>query len=174
MHYFILEMQICDWVGAALNDQKLDAIIFVANSYPMNRETTSLLFVLRGMLLSSSISYTIATQYLKKGGILIWAAPLADLEHIPGEANFKVLCFFVFFDRGCLGVGIEAYDLVRTAVHILTHGLQEAAVGVAILPIKLDTPRNRRWLSNAGSSNWTPLEFVVEYECNHKHFRSKI
>lgn len=60
------------------------------------------------------------------------------------------------------------YGVAKSAVHHLTRslakdgGLPEEAVAVAILPITLDTPMNRKWMPKADFSTWTPLEFVAE------------
>lgn len=61
------------------------------------------------------------------------------------------------------------YGIAKSAVHHLTRslvkdgGLPEEALAVAILPITLDTPMNRKWMPKADFSTWTPLEFVAEY-----------
>lgn len=59
--------------------------------------------------------------------------------------------------------------MAKAAVHHLTKslasqnsGLPENAIAVAILPITLDTPMNRKWMPKADFSTWTPLEFVAE------------
>lgn len=61
------------------------------------------------------------------------------------------------------------YGLAKAAVHQLTKSLALTGSGlpidsnvVAILPITLDTPMNRKWMPKADFSTWTPLEFVAE------------
>ena len=61
------------------------------------------------------------------------------------------------------------YGLAKAAVHQLTKslgedksGLPNGAVAVAILPITLDTPMNRKWMSGADFSTWTTLDYVAE------------
>ena len=61
------------------------------------------------------------------------------------------------------------YGLAKAAVHQLTKslgedksGLPSGAVAVAILPITLDTPMNRKWMSGADFSTWTTLDYVAE------------
>lgn len=61
------------------------------------------------------------------------------------------------------------YGAAKAAVHHLTKslsgkdsGLPTNAAAVAILPITLDTPMNRKWMPKADFSTWTPLEFVAE------------
>lgn len=59
------------------------------------------------------------------------------------------------------------YGMAKAAVHQLTSslaaknsGLPEDSLVVAILPVTLDTPMNRKWMPNADTSTWTPLDFV--------------
>lgn len=68
-----------------------------------------------------------------------------------------------------VGVGMIGYGLAKAAVHQLTKslgqdksGLPKDATAVAILPVTLDTPMNRKWMSGADFSTWTTLEFVAE------------
>lgn len=66
-------------------------------------------------------------------------------------------------------VGMIGYGVAKAAVHHLTKslagkdsGLPNDSAAIAILPITLDTPMNRKWMPNADFSTWTPLEFVAE------------
>lgn len=61
------------------------------------------------------------------------------------------------------------YGVAKSAVHHLTKsiadkdgGLPSNSCALAILPITLDTPMNRKWMPNADFSTWTPLEFIAE------------
>jgi NAD(P)-dependent dehydrogenase (short-subunit alcohol dehydrogenase family) len=61
------------------------------------------------------------------------------------------------------------YGMAKAAVHQLTQSLAAEGSGmplnslvVATLPITLDTPMNRKFMANADTSTWTPLEFVAE------------
>lgn len=61
------------------------------------------------------------------------------------------------------------YGMAKAAVHQLTKslasegsGLPENSFVASILPITLDTPMNRKWMSQADFSTWTPLEFIAE------------
>jgi len=58
--------------------------------------------------------------------------------------------------------------MAKAAVHHLTKslackdsGLPEKSLVVAILPITLDTPMNRKWMPKADFTTWTPLEFIA-------------
>lgn len=61
------------------------------------------------------------------------------------------------------------YGMAKAAVHSLTRslaaedgGLPTDTLTVAILPVTLDTPMNRKWMPKADHTSWTPLEFVAE------------
>lgn len=59
--------------------------------------------------------------------------------------------------------------MAKAAVHQLTKslagdksGLPKDSTALALLPITLDTPMNRKWMPKADTSTWTPLEFIAE------------
>lgn len=61
------------------------------------------------------------------------------------------------------------YGLAKSAVHHLVTSLAAEKSGlpakssvIAILPITLDTPMNRKFMPNADFSSWTPLNFVAD------------
>nr|CAD7400104.1 unnamed protein product [Timema poppensis] len=65
--------------------------------------------------------------------------------------------------------GMIGYGMAKAAIHQLTKslaadnsGLPPNCLAVAILPITLDTPMNRKWMPNADYATWTPLEFVAD------------
>lgn len=71
------------------------------------------------------------------------------------------------------------YGAAKAAVHQLTRslagkninsGLPEDATAVAILPLTLDTPKNRKLVPTVDFTTCTPLEFVAEYGFNDKNF----
>ena len=60
------------------------------------------------------------------------------------------------------------YGMAKAAVHQLTKslgdkksGLPENSVALALLPITLDTPMNRKWMPKADTTTWTSLGMVV-------------
>eukprot|EP00041_Stephanoeca_diplocostata_P013713 m.242267 g.242267 ORF g.242267 m.242267 type:complete len:242 (-) comp19439_c0_seq1:249-974(-) len=62
------------------------------------------------------------------------------------------------------------YGMAKAAVHQLVKSLASEKSGVssdatvlAILPVTLDTPNNRKFMPNADTSTWTPLEQVADY-----------
>ncbi len=99
---------------------------------------------------SSLVSASLASKFLAESGCLTLAgaAPAIDSAGTPGMIG---------------------YGLAKAAVHQLTKSLAEKAGGlpsdafvVAIAPITLDTPMNRKWMSNSDFSAWTKLEYVAE------------
>lgn len=97
---------------------------------------------------SSLISASLASKYLKEGGVLTLTGAKAALEPTPGMIG---------------------YGTAKAAVHHLTKslaakdgGLPENSLTVAILPVMLDTPMNRKWMPKADVSTWTPLEYVAK------------
>jgi dihydropteridine reductase len=74
-----------------------------------------------------------------------------------------------FTASASLTSGMIGYGMAKAAVHQLTKslaaensGLPPNSLSVAIVPVTLDTPMNRKWMPNADFSTWTPLEFVAE------------
>ncbi|RCN29582.1 oxidoreductase, short chain dehydrogenase/reductase family protein [Ancylostoma caninum] len=97
---------------------------------------------------SSAIAARIAAKHLKPGGVLQFTGALAATH---GTA------------------GMLGYGMAKAAVHQLTasladkgSGLPEGSCVVAILPITLDTPMNRKWMPKADKSTWTPMPWIAE------------
>lgn len=124
---------------------------------------------------SSLISTSVAANHLKIGGVLTLTGAKAALEGTPGELDFKLSPFFLLTLLGMIGYGVA-----KSAVHHLTRslakdgGLPDESVAIAILPITLDTPMNRKWMPNADFSTWTSLDFVAEYISNDHKLRINI
>ncbi|KRT79821.1 dehydrogenase [Oryctes borbonicus] len=97
---------------------------------------------------SSLIAAAIAAHHLKEGGLISLTGAKAALEATPGMIG---------------------YGVAKAAVHSLTKtlaangsGLPANSLSVAILPVTLDTPMNRKWMPKADHTSWTPLQFVAE------------
>lgn len=80
----------------------------------------------------------------------------------------KIEYFQEYVRHNCLFSGMIGYGMAKAAVHQMTKSLAESSSGLpkdstvlAILPITLDTPMNRKFMPNADHSSWTPLEFVA-------------
>jgi len=139
-------------VKEALNDNKLDAVICVAGGWAGGNAAKDLAkntdLMIKQSVWSSTISASVASQFLKDGGVLT----LTGAKPALGPTS-----------------GMIGYGLAKAAVHQLTKSLAETGSGmpdnslvISILPITLDTPMNRKWMPKADFSTWTPLEFVAE------------
>lgn len=136
-----------------LGTDKVDAIINVAGGWAGGNAASKEFLKSCEMMWSQSVwSSTItaqaASRFLKEGGFVALPGAKPALE---GTA------------------GMIGYGLAKAAVHQLTKslgdeksGLPSGATTVAILPITLDTPMNRKWMAGADFSTWTSLEFVAE------------
>lgn len=96
---------------------------------------------------TSIISATVAAHHLKEGGLLALTGATPALQATPGMIG---------------------YGMAKAAVHQLVaslaadgSGLPSGALVLAILPVTLDTPMNRKWMPNADFSTWTPLTEVA-------------
>ena len=97
---------------------------------------------------SSTISAALASKHLVEEGCLVLPGAQPALGGTPG---------------------MMGYGMAKAAVHQLTKslgseksGLPEKATALALLPITLDTPMNRKWMPKADTSTWTSLDFVSE------------
>ncbi|CAO1415243.1 unnamed protein product [Diamesa serratosioi] len=142
-------------VKEALNDNKLDAVICVAGGWAGGNAQKDLAqnadLMWKQSVWSSAISATVASHFLKEGGVLTLTGAKAAFAGTPGMIG---------------------YGMAKAAVHQLTKslacagsGLPEKSLVVSILPITLDTPMNRKWMADADFSTWTPLEFIAELFC---------
>lgn len=139
---------------SALGDNRLDAILCVAGGWA-GGNAASAEFIKNADLMwkqsvwSSTISARLGSKFLKEGGLIQLTGAAAALD---GTA------------------GMIGYGLAKAAVHQLTKsladpktaGLPDGTAVLAILPITLDTPMNRKWMSKADFSTWTSLTFVAE------------
>lgn len=138
---------------SALGSNKVDAIINVAGGWAGgNASNKDFLknceLMWAQSVWSSTISAQAAATFLKEGGLLALPGAQPALNGTPG---------------------MMGYGLAKAAVHQLTkslgcdnNGLPSGATAVAILPITLDTPMNRKWMANSDFSKWTTLEFVAQ------------
>lgn len=146
------ETQVIDAVKKILSDNKLDAVICVAGGWAGGNASKDLAkntdLMIKQSVWSSTISASVAAQFLKDGGVLTLTGAKPALGATPGMIG---------------------YGVAKAAVHQLTKSLAAADSGlpanslvVSILPITLDTPMNRKWMPKADFTTWTPLEFVAD------------
>ncbi|XP_039607472.1 dihydropteridine reductase-like [Polypterus senegalus] len=140
-------------VSLLLGEQKVDAILCVAGGWAGGSAKAKSLYkncdlMLKQSVWTSIISSHLATKHLKEGGLLTLAGAKAALSGTSG---------------------MVAYGMAKASVHQLCQslsgdnsGLPSGSAAVAILPVTLDTPMNRKSMPDADFSSWTPLDFVAE------------
>lgn len=133
-------------------DNKVDAIICVAGGWAGGCATSEDLVknadsMLKQSVWPSIISTRLAGLHLNEDGLVVLAGAKPALEGTPT---------------------MMGYGLAKAATHQLVKsmaakgsGLPSTSVTLAILPITLDTPMNRKWMPDADQTHWTPLEFVT-------------
>ncbi|GMS90516.1 hypothetical protein PENTCL1PPCAC_12691, partial [Pristionchus entomophagus] len=102
----------------------------------------------RQSVVTSTIASRIGVKHLKKDGLLV----LTGAETARSGTS-----------------GMMGYGMAKAAVHQFTKSLAEKGSGlpdevtvVAILPVTLDTPMNRKFMPEADKSSWTPLSHIAE------------
>ncbi|KAK1346035.1 hypothetical protein QTO34_008504 [Cnephaeus nilssonii] len=145
--------QVTAEVGKLLGEEKVDAILCVAGGWAGGNAKSKSLFkncdlMWKQSMWTSTISSHLATKHLKEGGLLTLAGAKAALDGTPGMIG---------------------YGMAKGAVHQLCQslagknsGMPPGAAAIAVLPITLDTPMNRKSMPEADFSSWTPLEFLVQ------------
>ncbi|XP_055342267.1 dihydropteridine reductase-like [Paramacrobiotus metropolitanus] len=147
------EQEILAGVKNLVGDGQVDAILCVAGGWAGGNiadkdfvKNTDL--VLKQSVWSSVIACRLSSAYLKPGGLLTLTGANSATEPTPGAVG---------------------YGLAKAAVHQLVKtlgakgsGLPENSTAVAILPVMLDTPMNRKWMPTADFSTWTSLDYVAD------------
>uniref|UniRef100_A0AC35U9J6 Dihydropteridine reductase n=1 Tax=Rhabditophanes sp. KR3021 TaxID=114890 RepID=A0AC35U9J6_9BILA len=140
-------------INKLLEGAKLDGIFCVAGGWAGGNASTGELIksadlMWKQSVWSSTISAHLGSKYLKDGGILQLTGAAAALEGTPGMIG---------------------YGMAKAAVHHLVKslagqnsGLPKDCTTLAILPVTLDTPMNRKWMPKADFSSWTTSEFIGE------------
>ncbi|KAK6493576.1 dihydropteridine reductase-like [Huso huso] len=140
-------------VSQLLGENKVDAILCVAGGWAGGSAKAKSLYknsdlMWKQSVWTSVISSHLATKHLKDGGLLTLAGAKASLAGTPGMIG---------------------YGMAKAAVHQLCQslagensGLPPGSAAVAILPVTLDTPVNRKSMPDADFGSWTPLDFVAE------------
>ena len=138
-----------------LANDKLDAIINVAGGWA-GGNAASPEFLTNSQLMwsqsvcSSLLTASLAAKFLSNNGVLTLAGAAPSIDSAPTP-------------------GMMGYGMAKAAVHQLTKSLADPASGlpkdalvVAIAPITLDTPMNRKWMSSSDFTAWTKLTYVAE------------
>ncbi|TPX30412.1 hypothetical protein SmJEL517_g06024 [Synchytrium microbalum] len=132
----------------SLVDTHLDAIINVAGGWAGGNVASHDIYKTAMAMYTQStwtalVTAHLATKFLRTGGTLVLTGAAAAVDPTPGMVG---------------------YGMAKAAVHHLVKsiaakdgGLPEKAKVVAILPVTLDTPMNRKFMPDADTSSWTPL-----------------
>jgi len=139
-------------VAAAVADKKFDVVASVAGGWAGGNVASDGIFEsvdrMWKMNVQSSIAAShIAAKHLKEGGLLVLTGSSAAMGPTPGMIG---------------------YGIAKASVHQLTaslaapnNSLPSGVTVLALLPITLDTPTNRRFSPNADFSSWTPMPEVA-------------
>ncbi|XP_029971598.1 quinoid dihydropteridine reductase a [Salarias fasciatus] len=145
--------QVTTDVAQLLGENKVDAILCVAGGWAGGSCSSKDLYknsdlMWKQSVWTSTISSHLAALHLKPGGLLTLAGAKAAQS---GTA------------------GMIGYGMAKAAVHQLCQslaaknsGMPAGAAAVAILPVTLDTPMNRKFMPDADFGSWTPLEYIAE------------
>ncbi|KAM6923599.1 quinoid dihydropteridine reductase a [Xenentodon cancila] len=140
-------------VAQLLGEQKVDAILCVAGGWAGGNCSSKDLYknadlMWKQSVWTSTISSHLAALHLKPGGLLTLAGAKAAQSGTGGMIG---------------------YGMAKAAIHQLckslaakNSGMPPGAAAVAILPITLDTPMNRKFMPDADVTSWTPLEYIAE------------
>jgi NAD(P)-dependent dehydrogenase (short-subunit alcohol dehydrogenase family) len=141
-------------VTASLDGLKLAACICVAGGWAGGNAASDDVIANADMMWKQSvwtsmISATISARNLEPGGLVVLTGATPALGGTPAMIG---------------------YGMAKAAVHQLVlslaskdSGLPAGSSTLAILPMTLDTPMNRKFMPAADTSTWTPLEVVGEY-----------
>jgi len=147
------EKQVVSGVSDVLAGNKVDAVVCVAGGWAGGSAASddfvkNTELMIRQSVWSSVISAKLGANFLSEGGILVLTGAKAALDGTPGMIG---------------------YGLAKASVHHLVKSLSQPKSGLpkgstvlAILPITLDTPMNRKFMPNGDTSSWTSLEFVAK------------
>ncbi|CAG5122380.1 unnamed protein product [Candidula unifasciata] len=145
------EADVVKSVGELLGENKVDAIFCVAGGWAggnAKKIVAAADSMWKQSVWPSVITASLASKYLKDGGLITLPGAQAALQGTPGMIG---------------------YGMAKAAVHQLVKSLAGENSGIpanstvlATLPVTLDTPMNRKWMSTADFSTWTPLDFIAE------------
>ncbi|KAH7727350.1 Protein QDPR-1 [Aphelenchoides avenae] len=148
------EAHVLQEVGTAVGeDGKLDAVLCVAGGWAGGNVASKDFIkncdtVWKQSVWSSAIAARIASKHLKPGGLLQLTGAHAALHATPSMIGY--------------GAAKASVHQMVKSLAAPKSGLPDGASVLAIAPMMLDTPQNRKWMPNADHSKWTPLEFVAE------------
>ncbi|KAJ3357802.1 hypothetical protein HDU83_002930 [Entophlyctis luteolus] len=147
-------------------DAKLDAIVNVAGGWAGGNLLDDDLYknielMIAQSVHSSAITAKLAAKHLKDDGLLV----LVGVSFIQINCKAYITKTTQADAAKEATPGMIAYGLAKAAVHQLVKsvaapgsGFPRNATVTALLPVTLDTPMNRKFMPDADTSSWTPLE----------------
>ncbi|KAI8929152.1 dihydropteridine reductase-like protein [Entophlyctis helioformis] len=142
---------LADVSSALPANTKLDAIITVAGGWAGGNLADDSLFESTEMMISQSVHTSIiaaklAARHLREGGLLTLTGASAATHGTPGMWP------------------LIAYGMAKAAVHQLVKSAagpnSGLPAGAKVTAITLDTPMNRKFMADADTSTWTPLDDI--------------
>ncbi|KRY76930.1 Protein PTCD3 -like protein, mitochondrial [Trichinella pseudospiralis] len=151
---FILQgEEVVSKVTDATANEKVDAILCLAGGWTGGSAKKKDFFLScqqmwKQSVWTSVISCRLGSLFLKTEGLLVFTGAAAALQPTPT---------------------MMAYGMAKAAVQQLARsagcpagGLPEKSTCLAILPVTLDTPANRKAMPKADTSSWTQLSYIVD------------
>uniref|UniRef100_A0A1I7YWP1 Dihydropteridine reductase n=1 Tax=Steinernema glaseri TaxID=37863 RepID=A0A1I7YWP1_9BILA len=147
------EQSILSGVKSTIGSEKLDAVLCVAGGWAGGNASSADMIknadlMWKQSVWSSAISARIAAEHLKENGLIQLTGAAPALDGTPGMIGY--------------GMAKAAVQQLTRSLAGKASGLPNGTCSLAILPVTLDTPMNRKWMPKADFSTWTPLEFIAE------------
>ncbi|KAK0393589.1 hypothetical protein QR680_000293 [Steinernema hermaphroditum] len=147
------EQSILTGLKSTLGADKLDAVFCVAGGWAGGNASSADMIKTADLMWkqsvwSSTISARIAAEHLKESGLIQLTGAAPAVDGTPGMIGY--------------GMAKAAVQQLTKSLAAKGSGLPDGACSLAILPVTLDTPMNRKWMPKADHSTWTPLEFIAE------------
>jgi len=136
-----------------LNGEKLEAILCVAGGWSGGDVSTEGMFESVEKMWKFNVNSSVgaghlAAKALAEGGLLVLTGASAALGATPGMIGY--------------GVSKAAVHQLVSSLGAPNSKLPANSSVLAILPITLDTPNNRKWMPTADFTTWTPCDALAE------------
>ncbi|VDM42085.1 unnamed protein product [Toxocara canis] len=140
-------------VGELVQGPCLDAVFCVAGGWAGgNASSVDMIknadLMWKQSVWSSAITARIAAVHLKAGGLLQLTGSSPTLDGTPNMVGY--------------GMAKAAVQQLTKSLSKKGSGMPEGSCTLAILPITLDTPMNRKWMPKGDFSSWTSLKYVSD------------
>lgn len=145
------QKEIVTKLGDILKEDKVDGIMCVAGGWAGGNAGSkdyikNCDMMWKQSVWSSTIAGNLAAKFLSENGVLALTGAQPALDGTPGMIGY--------------GMAKAAVMQLCKSLAAEKSGLPKGSCVSCILPMTLDTPMNRKFMSGADFSSWTPLEFV--------------